>query len=81
MGLSGTVITVRWEGKHSSNCLTAGSKLCLLLGKPQPHTIRYLSLEKSACSTCSYLSPTLRIAMEESGSVRSSSAFREAGMP
>ena len=39
-GLSGTVsATLPW-GNISRNCSATGSKLCLLLGKPQPQIIR-----------------------------------------
>ena len=43
MGLSGTVRIVWLPGNSSSNCRTAGSKLRLLFGNPQP-LLRQLAL-------------------------------------
>jgi hypothetical protein len=68
-------------GNISLNCKTAGSKFCLLFGKPQPQIIMYLRCEKSACPTWTYLSPCFFIAILESGIVRSAKAFIGAGIP
>ena len=67
-------------GKDSLNGAAAGSTSCLRLGKPQLQIIRYFRwCNPSVLRVCRRL--VFCIAMEESGMVRSSSAFSGPCMP